>query len=142
MIPEADRIPSIRVAVGRPDGDGWTAGHDLLFPACSISKHVAAFGTLRLFVAAAIAFDIDVNACLSAAGAGTVTVRQLLVRISRSPFVIVCQLRVVIMDAKKHCRVAISDRLGPGQFLSVTLAAAGRRLVTTMSFAYDMVVTP
>jgi CubicO group peptidase (beta-lactamase class C family) len=60
----ADRIPGIGVAVGRLDGDVWTAGHDLLFPACSISKHVAAFGTLWLVADATIDLDTDVNAYL------------------------------------------------------------------------------
>ena len=51
------------------------------FPACSISKHVAAFGTLRLVADATIDLDADVNTYLSSwqlPGAGTVTVRQLL----------------------------------------------------------------
>lgn len=80
-VPGSDRIPSVGVAVGGPDGDVWTAGHDLVFPACSISKHVAAFGTLRLVADATIDLDTDVNAYLSTwqlPGAGTVTVRQVL----------------------------------------------------------------
>src|SRR4051794_13506796 len=81
LVPGTDRIPGIGVAVGRPDGDIWTAGHDLLFPACSISKHVAAFGVLRLVADAILELDTDVNAYLTAwrlPGTGTVTVRQLL----------------------------------------------------------------
>ena len=81
VVPGADRIPGIGVAVGGLDGDVWTAGHDLLFPACSISKHVAAFGTLRLVADATIDLDTDVNAYLSTwqlPGTGTVTVRQVL----------------------------------------------------------------
>ena len=71
----------IGVAVGGPDGQVWTGGRDLLFPACSISKHVAAFGALRLVADATIDLDADVNAYLSSwqlPGTGTVTVRQLL----------------------------------------------------------------
>lgn len=81
VVPGADRIPAIGVAVGGPDGDVWTAGPDLIFPACSISKHVAAFGTLRLVADAVIDLDADVNTYLSAwrlPGTGTVTVRQVL----------------------------------------------------------------
>jgi CubicO group peptidase (beta-lactamase class C family) len=81
LVPGADRVPSIGVAVGRSDGSVWTAGDDLLFPACSISKHVAAFGTLRLVADGVLDLDTDVNAYLSAwqlPGTGTVTVRQLL----------------------------------------------------------------
>ncbi|MGC4786312.1 serine hydrolase domain-containing protein [Micromonospora sp. DT178] len=80
LVPGTDRISGIGVAVGGLDGDVWTAGHDLLFPACSISKHVAAFGTLRLVADATLDLDTDVNAYLSAwqlPGTGT-TVRQLL----------------------------------------------------------------
>jgi len=76
-----DRVPDIGVAVGGPDDDIWTAGRDLLFPACSISKHVAAFGTLRLVAQGTIDLDTDVNAYLSSwrlPGTGTVTVRQVL----------------------------------------------------------------
>jgi CubicO group peptidase (beta-lactamase class C family) len=75
------RVPGVGVAVGGPDGDVWTAGPDLLFPACSISKHVAAFGTLRLVADATLDLDADVNTYLSAwqlPGTGTVTVRQVL----------------------------------------------------------------
>ncbi|MFV2115935.1 serine hydrolase domain-containing protein [Micromonospora sp. LOL_025] len=81
LVPGTDRISGIGVAVGGLDGEVWTAGHDLLFPACSISKHVAAFGTLRLVADATLDLDTDVNAYLSAwqlPGTGTVTVRQLL----------------------------------------------------------------
>jgi len=80
LIP-ADRVSSVGVAVGGLDGHVWTDGDDLLFPACSISKHVAAFGTLRLVADGVLELDTDVNTYLSAwklPGAGTVTVRQLL----------------------------------------------------------------
>ncbi|MEU4771580.1 serine hydrolase domain-containing protein [Micromonospora sp. NPDC023644] len=81
LVAGTDRVSSIGVAVGGLDGDVRAAGHDLLFPACSISKHVAAFGTLRLVADATLDLDTDVNAYLSAwqlPGTGTVTVRQLL----------------------------------------------------------------
>jgi CubicO group peptidase (beta-lactamase class C family) len=81
LVAGSDRIPNVGVAVGALDGDVWTAGHDLLFPACSISKHVAAFGTLRLVTDATLDLDTDVNAYLSSwqlPGTGTVTVGQLL----------------------------------------------------------------
>ena len=81
VVPDPDRAPDIAVAVGGGDGEVRTAGHDLLFPACSISKHVAAFGTLRLVADAGLDLDTDVNAYLSAwrlPGTGTVTIRQLL----------------------------------------------------------------
>src|SRR5690349_20306862 len=71
----------VAVAVGEPAGNVWTSGPDLLFPACSISKHVAAFGTLRLVADGAVELDADVNAYLTSwrlPGDGTVTVRQVL----------------------------------------------------------------
>jgi CubicO group peptidase (beta-lactamase class C family) len=76
-----DLISAAGVAVGRPGGDVWTDGDDLLFPACSISKHVTAFGTLRLVADGVLDLDADVNTYLGAwrlPGDGTVTVRQLL----------------------------------------------------------------
>ncbi|WP_306215010.1 serine hydrolase domain-containing protein [Actinoplanes sp. RD1] len=72
---------TVGVAVGGPGGDIATGGGDLVFPACSISKHVAAFGALRLVADGTIELDSDVNAYLSAwrlPGTGTVTVRQVL----------------------------------------------------------------
>lgn len=48
LVVKTDPPLGIAVAVGRPDRQVWTDGRDLLFQACSISKHVAAFGTLRL----------------------------------------------------------------------------------------------
>ena len=81
LVADADPALGIGVAVGRPDGEVWTGGADLLFPACSISKHVAAFGTLRLVADATIDLDADVNTYLASwhlPGPGTVTVRQLL----------------------------------------------------------------
>ena len=81
LVAETDPTLGIGVAVGRTDGEVWVGGQDLLFPACSISKHVAAFATLRLVSDATIDLDTDVNAYLSSwqlPGAGTVTVRQVL----------------------------------------------------------------
>jgi CubicO group peptidase (beta-lactamase class C family) len=81
LVADTDDILDIGVAVGGSDGDIWTAGRDLLFPACSISKHAAAFGTLRLVADATIDLDTDVNAYLSSwqlPGTGAVTVRQVL----------------------------------------------------------------
>ncbi|MFF5055213.1 serine hydrolase domain-containing protein [Micromonospora sp. NPDC000663] len=76
-----DPTLDIGIAVGGVDGDVWTGGRDLLFPACSISKHVAAFGALRLVADTTIDLDADVNTYLSSwqlPGTGTVTVRQVL----------------------------------------------------------------
>ncbi|WP_436531676.1 serine hydrolase domain-containing protein [Actinoplanes sp. HUAS TT8] len=78
-----DLVPDdgIGVAVARPGREIWTGGDDLLFPACSISKHVAAFGTLRLVADGTIELDADVNDYLTTwrlPGEGTVTVRQVL----------------------------------------------------------------
>ncbi|WP_203779198.1 serine hydrolase domain-containing protein [Actinoplanes philippinensis] len=76
-----NRISRAAIAVGRIGGDLWTDGDDLLFPACSVSKHVAAFGTLRLVADAVLGLDDDINEHLRGwrlPGEGTVTVRQLL----------------------------------------------------------------
>ena len=81
LVADTDPFLDVGVAVAGLDGEVWTGGQDLLFPACSISKHVAAFGTLRLVADATIDLDADVNAYLSSwrlPGTGTVTVRQLL----------------------------------------------------------------
>ena len=81
LVEETDPSLGIAVAGGGLDGHLWSDGHDTLFPACSISKHVAAFGTLRLVADATIDLDTDVNTYLCSwqlPGAGTVTVRQLL----------------------------------------------------------------
>jgi CubicO group peptidase (beta-lactamase class C family) len=75
------RIPNAGVAIGGLDGTVWTGGDDLLFPACSISKHVAAFGTLRLVAEGVLDLDTDVNEYLTSwrlPGKGEVTVRHLL----------------------------------------------------------------
>ena len=65
LVADTDPTLGIGVAVGGLDGEVWTGGPDMLFPACSISKHVAAFGTLRLVADATIDLDADVNAYLS-----------------------------------------------------------------------------
>jgi len=81
LVADTDGTFDIGVSVGGPDGNVWTGGRDLLFPACSISKHVAAFGTMRLVAEGTIDLDSDVNAYLSSwqlPGDGTVTVRQVL----------------------------------------------------------------
>ncbi|GAB7051432.1 hypothetical protein JCM9534A_65580 [Catenuloplanes indicus JCM 9534] len=75
------RAAGVAVAVGRRDGVVWTDGPELLFPACSISKHVAALGALRLVADGVIELDADVGDYLTTwrlPGRGTVTVRQLL----------------------------------------------------------------
>ena len=81
LVADTDPALDIGVAVGGPDGEVWTSGREMLFPACSVSKHVAAFGTLRLVADGTIDLDADVNAYLSSwqlPGTGTVTLRQLL----------------------------------------------------------------
>jgi CubicO group peptidase (beta-lactamase class C family) len=92
------RIPGISIAVGQLDGQVWTASYGTLgtgvatpitphtvFQACSISKHVAAFGTLRLVADGALDLDVDIHRYLTSwqlpAGDGwraSVTLRQLL----------------------------------------------------------------
>jgi CubicO group peptidase (beta-lactamase class C family) len=92
------RVPGISIAVGREDGQVWAAGHGITgaaeptpvnvhtaFQACSISKHVAAFGALRLVGDGIIDLDTDINEYLTSwrlpASEGwraSVTLRQLL----------------------------------------------------------------
>jgi CubicO group peptidase (beta-lactamase class C family) len=92
------RIPGISIAVGQRDGQIWTASHGTLgtgvatpitsrtaFQACSISKHVAAFGALRLVADGALDLDVDIHRYLTSwqlpASDGwraSVTLRQLL----------------------------------------------------------------
>jgi CubicO group peptidase (beta-lactamase class C family) len=81
LVARSDPALVVGVAVGGPGRRAWTSGDDKVFPACSISKHVAAFGTLRLVADGAVDLDGDVNDHLSSwrlPGRGTVTVRQLL----------------------------------------------------------------
>jgi CubicO group peptidase (beta-lactamase class C family) len=92
------RIPGISIAMGRQDGQIWTAsygtvgtdvatpiGSRTVFQACSISKHVAAFGALRLVADGVLELDADIHAYLTSwqlpASDGrraNVTLRQLL----------------------------------------------------------------
>lgn len=92
------RIPGISVAVGQQDREIWTASYGTVgtdvatpissrtvFQACSISKHVAAFGALRLVANGALDLDADIHQYLTSwqlpASDGrraNVTLRQLL----------------------------------------------------------------
>jgi len=93
------RVPGVSVAAGCLDGDVWCAGYGVtgagrpdrvnshtVFQACSISKHVAAFGALRLVADGVLDLDADIEDYLSswrlpASGHGwrpRVTLRQLL----------------------------------------------------------------
>lgn len=92
------QIPGVSVAVGQEDGQLWAAGYGVIgagvatevgprtvFQACSISKHVAAFGALRLVADSVLRLDGDVNDYLTSwqlpTGEGwqaRVTLRQLL----------------------------------------------------------------
>ncbi|MEU7905386.1 serine hydrolase domain-containing protein [Actinoplanes sp. NPDC049118] len=92
------RIPGLGIAVAHDDGRTWSAGYgttgadaptpvgpDTAFQACSISKHVAAFGALRLVDGGVLDLDADIGEYLTTwrlpAGEGrpaTVTLRQLL----------------------------------------------------------------
>jgi Beta-lactamase len=84
---EMYRIPGVSVAVAGLDGAAWSAGYgttgtglaDLVssrtaFQACSISKHVTAFGALRLVADGVLDLDgslgapRDGDACVLAAG--------------------------------------------------------------------------
>ncbi|MET8150187.1 serine hydrolase domain-containing protein [Actinoplanes sp. NPDC049668] len=85
------RVPGVGIAVAHRDGRSWSAGFgttgaapvadDTVFQACSISKHVTAFGALRLVADGVLDLDADVGEYLTTwrlpAGA-SVTVRQLL----------------------------------------------------------------
>jgi CubicO group peptidase (beta-lactamase class C family) len=93
------RVPGVSIAAGGLDGDAWCAGYGVtgagrldlvnshtIFQACSISKHVAAFGALRLVADGVLDLDADIEDYLSswrlpAGGQGwrpRVTLRQLL----------------------------------------------------------------
>jgi CubicO group peptidase (beta-lactamase class C family) len=92
------RIPGINIAVGHTGGEIWTAsygtvgtgvttpiGPRTVFQACSISKHVTAFGTLRLVADGVLDLDADIHHHLTSwqlpASDGwraNVTLRQLL----------------------------------------------------------------
>jgi CubicO group peptidase (beta-lactamase class C family) len=72
------RVPGVSLAVGREDGQLWSAGYgttstvrpepvtaDTAFQSCSISKHVAAFGALRLVADAVLDLDADIGTYLT-----------------------------------------------------------------------------
>lgn len=71
---ETYRVPGFSIAAGRLDGDVWCAGYGAIgagrpdrvschtvFQACSISKHVAAFGALRLVGDGVLELDADID---------------------------------------------------------------------------------
>jgi CubicO group peptidase (beta-lactamase class C family) len=92
------RIPGLGIAVGHEDGRTWSAGHgttggaepaavddDTAFQACSISKHVAAFGVMRLVADGVLDLDADIHDHLTTwrlpaeeGSPPTVTLRELL----------------------------------------------------------------
>ncbi|MFG1869219.1 serine hydrolase domain-containing protein [Micromonospora arborensis] len=92
------QVPGVSIAVGNVSGQVWAAGYGVLvggtstpvtagtaFAACSISKHVAAFGALLLVQGGVLDLDTDVGEYLTswhlldrAGRRPGVTVRQLL----------------------------------------------------------------
>ncbi|GAA2503914.1 serine hydrolase domain-containing protein [Winogradskya humida] len=83
------RVPGVSIAVGDVSGTVWAAGYgstgaeaavtaDTAFQACSISKHVTAFGALRLVDSGVLDLDADVAEYLTSWHLRGVTVRQLL----------------------------------------------------------------
>jgi CubicO group peptidase (beta-lactamase class C family) len=71
---KAYRVPGVSVAAGCLDGEAWCAGYGVtgtgqpdrvscytVFQACSISKHVTAFGTLRLVGDGVLDLDADIE---------------------------------------------------------------------------------
>ncbi|MGC5288553.1 serine hydrolase domain-containing protein [Micromonospora sp. DT231] len=92
------QVPGVGIAVGHLGGQVWAAGYGVTggetstpvterttFAACSISKHVAAFGALRLVQDGVLDLDTDIREYLTswqlldrAGRQPTVTVRQLL----------------------------------------------------------------
>ncbi|MCX5069568.1 beta-lactamase family protein [Micromonospora lupini] len=92
------RVPGVSIAVGHVSGQAWTAGYGVTggetstpvtagtaFAACSISKHVAAFGALLLVQEGVLDLDTEIGAYLTswqlldrAGQQSRVTVRQLL----------------------------------------------------------------
>jgi CubicO group peptidase (beta-lactamase class C family) len=89
------RVPGVSIAVGRADGQLWSAGYGTTgaapvhagtaFQACSISKHVAAVGTVRLVGEGVLELDADIHDYLTSwrlpgaeSGRAGVTLRQLL----------------------------------------------------------------
>ena len=90
-------VPGVSIAVGDVSGQVWAAGYGVMavgtstpvtastaFAACSISKHVAAFGALRLVQAGVLDLDADIAEYLTSwhlpgrDGQQGITVRQLL----------------------------------------------------------------
>ncbi|RAN92017.1 hypothetical protein GAR05_06581 [Micromonospora saelicesensis] len=90
-------VPGVSIAVGHVSGQVWAAGFGVMavgtsapittstaFAACSISKHVAAFGALRLVQAGVLDLDADIGEYLTSwhlpgrEDQQGVTVRQLL----------------------------------------------------------------
>ena len=92
------RVPGLSIAVEQDGERPWTAGYgtvaadaptpvgpQTVFQACSISKHVAAFGAMRLVDAGALEMDADINDYLttwqlpaSEGWQASVTLRQIL----------------------------------------------------------------
>jgi CubicO group peptidase (beta-lactamase class C family) len=73
------KVPGVSIAVGELDRDPWLAGFgstgasggsspitpQTIFQACSISKHVAAFGTMRLVDQGILNLDADISGYLT-----------------------------------------------------------------------------
>ncbi|MEU8329103.1 serine hydrolase domain-containing protein [Micromonospora sp. NPDC048839] len=91
------QVPGVSIAVGHLSGQVWAAGYGVTgggtstpvterttFAACSISKHVAAFGALRLVQDGVLSLDTDIRDYL--------TSWRLLDRAGRQPAVTVRQL--------------------------------------------------
>lgn len=92
------QVPGVSIAVGHRDGELSASGHGVTdrqssspvteqtpFAACSVSKHVAAFGAMRLVQQGVLALDADISATLTswrlldrAGQQPAVTLRQLL----------------------------------------------------------------
>ena len=75
---ETYRIPGVSIAVARLDGGMWCSGYGTtgtgrrnhvsprtVFQACSISRHVTAFGALRLVAGSVLALDADIGSYLA-----------------------------------------------------------------------------
>lgn len=82
-------VPAVSMAVRQDGAEPWTHAYGAsptdIFQACSISKHVAAFGALRLVDQGVLALDEDIEAYLmswrlpeSDGWRPTITLRQLL----------------------------------------------------------------
>ena len=79
---QTGKVPGVSIAVGDVDGEFWCAGYGrtgsaestagpgsvgprTIFQACSISKHVAAFGTMRLVDDGVLDLDADIAGYLT-----------------------------------------------------------------------------